>query len=83
MEFSRPEYLSGLPLPSPWNLPDPGMEARSPALQAGSTPSEPRGKPNTSLVAQTLKNLLCIIPSPQMAGQLLQAVLLNFNLQSD
>ena len=32
MEFSRPEYWSGLPLPSPGDLPDPGMEPRSPAL---------------------------------------------------
>ena len=32
MEFSRQEYWSGLPLPSPGDLPDPGMEPRSPAL---------------------------------------------------
>ena len=34
MGFSRQEYLSGLPLPSPGDLPDPGMEPRSPTLQA-------------------------------------------------
>ena len=34
MEFSRQEYWSGLPFPSPGNLPDPGIEPRSPALQA-------------------------------------------------
>ena len=34
MGFSRQEYLSGLPFPSPGNLPDPGMEPRSPTLQA-------------------------------------------------
>ena len=34
MEFSRQEYWSGLPFPSPGDLPDPGMEPRSPALKA-------------------------------------------------
>ena len=36
MEFSRQEYCSGLPFPSPGDLPDPGIETRSPALQADS-----------------------------------------------
>ena len=45
MEFSRQEYWSGLPFPSPGDLPDPGMEPRSPALQADSLLSEPQGKP--------------------------------------
>ena len=39
--FSRPEYWSGLPFPSPGGLPHPGMEPKSPALQADSLPSEP------------------------------------------
>ena len=43
MKFSRQEYWSGLPFPSPGDLPDPGIEPRSPALQAGSLPSEPPG----------------------------------------
>ena len=43
--FSRQEYWSGLMFPSPGNLPDPGMEPGSPALQADSLPSEPLGKP--------------------------------------
>jgi len=34
MEFSRPEYWSGYPFPSPGDLPNPGIEPRSPALQA-------------------------------------------------
>ena len=34
MEFSRQEYWSGLPLPSPGDLPDPGTEPGSPALKA-------------------------------------------------
>ena len=41
MEFSRQEYWSGLPFPSPGDLPDPGMKPRSPALQADTLPSEP------------------------------------------
>ena len=45
MEFSRKEHLSGLPFPPPEDLPDPGIEPRSPVLQADSLPSEPPGKP--------------------------------------
>ena len=48
MGFPRQEYWSGLPLPSPGNLPDPGIEPGSPALQADSLPSEPLGKPGHS-----------------------------------
>ena len=42
--FSRQEHWSGLPFPSPVDLPDPGIELGSPALQANSLPSEPPGK---------------------------------------
>ena len=45
MEFSRQEYWSGLPFPSPGDLPDRGIEPRSPALQADSLLSEPQGSP--------------------------------------
>ena len=45
MEFSRQEYWSGLPFPSPGDLPNPGIEPRSPALQAVALPSEQPGKP--------------------------------------
>ena len=41
MGFSRQEYWSGLPFPSPGDLPDPGIEPRSPALQADALTSEP------------------------------------------
>ena len=44
MEFSRQEYLGGLPFPSPWDLPDPGIKPRSLALQADSLPTKPLGK---------------------------------------
>ena len=43
MEFSRQEYWSGLPFPSPGDLPDLGIECGPPILQADSSPSEPRG----------------------------------------
>ena len=45
MEFSRQEYWNELPFPSPENLPDLGMEPRSPTLHADSLPSDPPGKP--------------------------------------
>ena len=45
MEFSRQEYLSGLPFPSPGDLRDPGIEPGSSALQADALPSESPGKP--------------------------------------
>ena len=45
MGFSRQEYWSGLPFPSPGDLPDPGIEPRSPKLQADTLTSAPPGKP--------------------------------------
>ena len=44
VEFSRQEYWSGLPFPSPGDLPNTGIEPGSPALQAGALPSAPSGK---------------------------------------
>ena len=46
MGFSRQEYWSGLPFPSPGDLPDPGIRPRAPALQADALTSEPPGKPS-------------------------------------
>ena len=43
--FSRQEYWSGLPCLPPGDLPNPGIEPRSPSLQAGSLRSEPPEKP--------------------------------------
>ena len=43
MGFSRQEYWSGLPFPSPGDLPDPGIEPRSPTFQADALTSEPPG----------------------------------------
>ena len=48
MEFSRQENWSGLPFPSPGDLPDPGIEPKSlvsPALAGGFSTTEPPGKP--------------------------------------
>ena len=57
--FPRQVYWSGLPVPSPGNLPDPGIEPISPALQADSLLIEPPGNPGTLL--RTSKSfLLCI-----------------------
>ena len=64
MGFSRQEYWNGLPFPSPGDLPDPGIEPRSTALQADALPSEPPGKrkkcelTNVDSCSKLLSNLL-------------------------
>ena len=50
VEFSRQEYWSGLPCPSPGDLPETGVEPRSPALQADSLPFELPRKPDFSFI---------------------------------
>ena len=45
MGFSRQEYWNGLPFPPPGDLPDPRVEAASPALASGFSTTEPAGKP--------------------------------------
>ena len=62
MGFSRQVYWSGLACPSPGDLPNPGIEPRSPALQADALSSEPPGKPRPLSRQQTV-----------LAGMLLQA----------
>ena len=61
MEFSRPKYWSELPFPSPEDLPNPGIEPRSPTLQADAVSAEPQGKPfrsyQFSSVAQSFLTL--------------------------
>ena len=47
MGFSRQEYWSGLPFPSPGDLPDPGIEPEFPALEADALTSEPPAKPTS------------------------------------
>ena len=48
MELSRPDYWSRLPLPSPGDPPNPGIEPRSPTLQVDSLSDEPQGKPKNT-----------------------------------
>ena len=57
MGFSRQGYWSGLPFPSPGDLPNPGIEPRSPALQADALTSAPPGKPMAES-EEELKSLL-------------------------
>ena len=52
MGFSRQEYWSGLPFPSPGDLPDPGIKPRFPVLQADALPSEPPGKPTSQVLLE-------------------------------
>ena len=62
MEFSRPEYWSGLPCPHPGDLPNPGINPRSPVLQVDSLPAEPQGKPKNTGVG-SLSLLQGIFPT--------------------
>ena len=59
MGFSRQEYWSGLPFPSPGDLPNPGIEPGFPALQADALPSESPGKAqchNTGYLIEIIRN---------------------------
>ena len=58
MEFSRQEYWSGLLFPSPGDLPYPGIEPRSPTLQADPLISEPPGRPRTELSRSVVSDSL-------------------------
>ena len=71
MEFSRPEYWSGLPLPSPEDIPNPGIKPRSPTLQKDSLPAELQGKPKNTGVG-SLYLLQGIFPIQESNQDLLQ-----------
>ena len=62
--FPRQEYWSGLPVPSPENLPDPGIKPGSPVLQADSLPSELPGKPTKEATKSNLRHLDLTIVDP-------------------
>ena len=63
IEFFRPEYWSGQPFPSPGDLPNPGIQPRSPTLQADSLPAEPHGKPkNTGVGSLSLLQGIFLTP---------------------
>ena len=61
MEFSRQEYWSGMPFPSPEDLPNLGIEPMSPALQVDSSPSKPSGKNLTSHLQSSSNEILFLI----------------------
>ena len=73
MEFSRQEYWSGSSFPSPEDLPDPGIEPGSPALQVDSLPPEPLLKHHQLINNITLKDFL------QYVFKLLLFVTLSFS----
>ena len=62
MGFSRQEYWSGLPFPSPGDLPNPGTESRASALQADSLLTE-SPKCSTWMQSQKQQNDLCLFPN--------------------
>ena len=66
MEFSRPEYWSGCPFPSPGDLPNPGIKPRSPALWADSLTTEPQGQPRKATIFQHTQINKCGTPYHQM-----------------
>ena len=70
MQFSRPEYWSRQPFPSPGDLPNPGIESRSPALQADSLPPKPKWKPKNTWVG-SLSLLPQINPTQELNWGLL------------
>ena len=78
MEFSMPEYWSGLPSPSLGDLPNPGTEPRSPALQVDSLPSEPQGKP--IYLENSGENRLCFNLKLQMKLQILALLNMQWTL---
>ena len=82
MGFSRQEYWSGLPFPSPGDLPDPGIEPRSPALQADALTSEPPGKPHTHLGMLIKLSSNCPAQETDSQSHLLLTCYSSFSVQS-
>ena len=66
MGFSRQEYWSGLSCPSPGVLPSPGIEPRSPALQADSFTTEPPGKPEVGHILYLYWSESCSVVSDSL-----------------
>ena len=78
--FSRQEYWSGLPFPSPGDLPNPGIEPRSPSLQADALTSEPLGKPcrTPNVVPKIKENGQLMFKSSELLNGFWQRVLKVF-----
>ena len=79
MEFSRPEYWSGLPFSTPGDLPSPGIKPRSPALKVDSLPAEPQGKPKNTGVG-SLSFLQWIFPTQESNWDLLYCMWILYQL---
>ena len=62
IELSRQEYWSGFSCPPTGDLPNPGVEPRSPSLEVNSLPSEPQGKPHYLLLSHFSHVRLCATP---------------------
>ena len=63
MGYSRQEYWSGLPFPSPGDIPNPGIEPGSPTMRAESLPSEPPEKPKvTTTTKKKVSSMLKVTP---------------------
>ena len=62
MEFSRPEYWSGLSFPSPGDLPNPGIKLGSPALQVDSLPTELSGNQEGCLLNADSDSVIWVRP---------------------
>ena len=78
MGFSRQEYWSGLPFPSPGNLPNPGIKPRSLTLQTDALPSEPPGKQrctNFSCGGPGITVILNCLPAPGRPSFIIAPVL--------
>ena len=75
MDFSRPEQ----PFPSPGDLPNPGIEPRSPTLQADCLPAEPQGKPKNTGVG-SLSFLQWIFPTQELNWGLLHCKQLLYQM---
>ena len=76
MEFSRPEYWSGWPFPSPGDIPNPGIQPRSPTVQAESLPAEPQGKPRYTEMGRL--SLLPLLATWTLVHGILQAGILQW-----
>ena len=73
MGFSRQEYWSGLPFPSPGDRPDPGIKPGSPAFQADALTSEPPGKRTEEDLGSILVREDALEEGMEMTGQQRQA----------
>ena len=82
MEFSRQEYWSGLPCPSPGDLPNPGIETRSPALRADSLLFEPPGKPKNTGVG-SLSLLQGVFPTQGLNQSVLHCRQIPYQLNCE